>query len=448
MRKKSAIMSCKDNDDVLIYCSQRDNTGKKHRHYSGEHSDTTDNIVQAKEKLKSGHYSTLYIDFTHLDMAAKELMDWTGINCPEVTAAYLVRKISPDVTVEKWRVDSNAMFRHICGHQDPLTLPLNSLFDGVSKTTWVSIVMREFIAAREKTEKNKGHFALIIGAAGTGKYTLAQIAHCRSAREDNPFLFVNCKAEGKMNPVIWSESEREQFRQNVRNIMTLAQNGTLYFREIDYLDIEIQRELADILKTGLVAGVNGNTLEKFNGIIICSTRHNLEELVEIDECAEELFQLINENVVRIPSISDFKDEIVTLANDFVRHICLYYNIECKELTNDAKRMLSEHVWGRNIRELYETVKHAVDLCGGKLIKGENIRFEKIRSSDDAQNRKCRLKRALIAAEGCKVKAAELLGITRKSVHSWIREFNLPADYGKPKYKGKAVVTNRIPSKKK
>ena len=82
--------------------------------------------------------------------------------------------------------------------------------------------------------------------------------------------------------------------------------------------------------------------------IICSTCHNIEELVEIDECAEELFQLINENVVRIPSIFDFKDEIVTLANDFVRHICLYYNIKCKELTNDAKRMLSEQVWGRNI----------------------------------------------------------------------------------------------------
>lgn len=395
--------------------------------------DYVSSLEEAQKFLSSRAYSSLVADFSRLDYIGRELMLWAQTHSPETTVYYLSRSATPDVAAEVWTIDLNGMFRHKGYEHDILTPLLNTLFTEHPSNSWVTKISGEFMKIRRKLNNSRMGIILLIGAAGTGKYALTQIAHFRSTREHRPFVFLNCKFHGKMDAVRWSEKELELFRINIRNIMTAANGGTLYFHEIDHLPINVQHEIANILGMPLVRSANGRNLERFTGLVVCSTRHNLEEFVRVNEFDDDLFLRISENVIRIPSLSDNTAEIGHIAEEFLHNYCIIKMLPVKSFKKDALGLISGHVWGRNIRELFETIAHTVDLCDGRIIPPENILFEKPRhSSDETQNKRCRLKEALLAAKGNKSKAATALDISRKTLYEWIAEFGLGTSFGKPK----------------
>lgn len=447
MIKISDLSSPSTCSRILIYCAtdKGHDLIKESLCFQEDVIDYATTVDEAKAMLASARYSSLIADFTQLDFTGKELMLWTQSHCPNTKVFYLAHSATPDVDAEVWNVDLNGMFRHV-GHQhDSITPLLNTLLTEHPTNSWAANVSKEFMKVRKRLDNRRGGIILIIGASGTGKYALSQIAHFRSTRGDNPFVFVNCKYHGNMKAFQWSEQETSLFHINMRNIMTMANGGTLYFHEIDHLAMNVQNEIANILKSGLVNSPNGKNFEKFSGLIICSSRHNLEELVRVNEFSVSLFQTINENVVRLPSLSDYKDEIIPIAEEILSNYCVMKKIKVKSFTKDASSRIAKHVWVRNIRELYETVKNAVDLCEGMLLKGEHILFEVSRnSSDEKQSRRCQIKQALVEAKGNRTEAARILGVTRKTLYKWMEECDIPHKYGKPEhpYKSKKNQTDK------
>lgn len=235
-----------------------------------------------------------------------------------------------------------------------------------------------------------------------------------------PFVFVNCKNPNPSDNKVWNSAKRSDFIRNVNIIMSSAHKGTLYFHDIDCLELDAQLELADILKS-----LDAKT-QRLPGIIICSTRNNLEEQVNNGKCASSLFSAINNIVMRVPSLSDYKDEIDELADELLKKYCVSVNKSERMLSKSARESIKNFIWGYNVRELFGVLKHADAMTEeGKPLTEVDLRLAyKIDSDDDGTTRESRIRKALRKTGGIVSNAAAELGVSRKTLYSWLKMFKI------------------------
>lgn len=311
-------------------------------------AELAENVNSAKEMIATGKYSVVVIDFSNIDFTGNYLKIWILKNYPDLDTYYIAQNFPFEVAADAWKIDSMGMFRHDCGITDSLTQPLSLIVTENATTKWGASVQSQILRMHKQIKEDAGDIILMIGAAGTGKFSVAQIAHCRSNRKAHPFVFIDCKVHGKMKLDNWTERDSELFKKNLLRIMTKANHGTLYFHEIDHVDVRVQNILADILEKRLVMTSDGKNLERFKGLIVCSTRHNLEELVEVDDFSPRLLSMIDSNVMRIPSLSDYKRDIDIIAEELLQYHCLMQDKEVKILTSGGRKTLIQRGYGHAI----------------------------------------------------------------------------------------------------
>ncbi|GAC1472134.1 MAG: sigma-54 dependent transcriptional regulator [Desulfuromonadaceae bacterium] len=207
---------------------------------------------------------------------------------------------------------------------------------------------------------------LILGKTGTGKEVLARFIHAASPRAEAAFIPVNCGAltENLLESELFGH-ERGAFtgaNQTRRGIFELANHGTLLLDEIGDASPMIQVKLLRVLETGEFIRVGGERPIKTDVRVIAATNVDLEEAIREKIFREDLFYRLNVVRLEIPPLQLRSEDVPLLAEHFAR----LYNPQVR-LSPGALRLLQNHSWPGNIRELANVMRRAVVMCPNHTI---------------------------------------------------------------------------------
>lgn len=386
---------------------------------------------EAKEAISSDKYSCVIINNTSLDPAATGVSQFASAQKNLHCRMTIELNCLPNLTTETWKLGEDQLFHHTGQETDSLTLPLCSMFEDNTSLKWVERVRQQFKEIRFRLREMKFKPILLIGAAGTCKLSLAQIAHVRSTRRACPFIYANCKTGSSERSWPFAGMKAEElFRQNIESMMMQANGGTIYIHEIDKLDYNALKVLARIINNPTFTSPTGKNVH-FEGAIICSTRANLEELVSKKECPYQILQVLSGHIIRIPSLIDDPTDIPDIAAAMIKSICAIHKLPEKTLSNEAKESLTSFIWRKNLRELFHILSRTVTMVNRKLIRKDDLYFGTPSNPiGEYQNEGDRIKAAIDISNGDKKKAAEMLKVSRKTLYAHMRKLGIPTDYGK------------------
>lgn len=281
---------------------------------------------------------------------------------------------------------------------------------------------------------------LITGESGTGKELVAQAIHQCSGRTGK-FVPVHCSA--LPDNLIESElfgHERGAFTGAVemrKGRFELAEGGTIFLDEIGEIPLHIQVKLLRVLESRSFERIGGSETIVTDARVVAATNRDLKKMVEEGTFREDLFYRLDVVSLEIPPLRERKEDIPLL----VKHYLDVFNKENSKdigITETAMASLCAYAWPGNIRELRNCVERMVVLCRGKMIELENVPVD-VRegvtpgiaktvlaqpSCDLECNEKMLIERALNECKGNRTKAAEKLGISRRTLHRKLHTYNL------------------------
>ena len=281
---------------------------------------------------------------------------------------------------------------------------------------------------------------LITGESGTGKELVAQAIHQCSGRTGK-FVPVHCSA--LPDNLIESElfgHERGAFTGAVemrKGRFELAEGGTIFLDEIGEIPLHIQVKLLRVLESRSFERIGGSETIVTDARVVAATNRDLKKMVEEGTFREDLFYRLDVVSLEIPPLRERKEDIPLL----VKHYLDVFNKENGKdigITETAMASLCAYAWPGNIRELRNCVERMVVLCRGKMIELENVPVD-VRegvtpgiaktvlaqpSCDLECNEKMLIERALNVCKGNRTKAAEKLGISRRTLHRKLHTYNL------------------------
>ncbi|MCS6860029.1 MAG: sigma-54 dependent transcriptional regulator [Abditibacteriales bacterium] len=232
---------------------------------------------------------------------------------------------------------------------------------------------------------------LIEGETGTGKELIARALHQHSPRHRAPFLPINCGAL----PETILESELfghvkgafTDAKTNKKGLFEEADGGTIFLDEISETSPSTQVKLLRVLQDGEVRRVGSNTPIQVDVRIIAATNRLLKQHVAEGKFREDLYYRLQVIPIRIPPLRERKEDILPLAEHFLRMYNAKNNRDIKGLSREAQKLLLTYDWPGNVRELENAIERAVILCTGKEITPDD--FLGLIGGDGGQGKKAR-----------------------------------------------------------
>ncbi len=272
---------------------------------------------------------------------------------------------------------------------------------------------------------NTSSTVLIRGESGVGKDHLASVLHFLSQNRDEPLVKIDCAS--LPHELLESELfgyERGAFTgatHRKRGRMELAGHGTVVLDEIGTLTPEMQAKLLRVLEERTFDRLGGTKPVKLEARIIALTNVDLERAVAQHSFREDLFYRLNVVPLVVPALRERPKDVVPLAELFVQQLCEVHRRRKVSLSVDAKRTLENYAFPGNIRELRNMIERAVVLGTSQEITVEDLPAHVRQTSTLSRKPTLEdLERAYIAeildyTRGKKSRAAEILGITRKTL---------------------------------
>ena len=279
---------------------------------------------------------------------------------------------------------------------------------------------------------------LLEGETGTGKELIAQSIHQNSERARSPFIAVHCAslAANLLESELFGHEKGAFTGANEKRIgrFESSNNGTLFLDEIGEIDSSTQVKLLRFLENKTFERLGSSKPIQVDTRLICATNRDLANMVKKGEFREDLFYRLNVISIKLPSLSQRKDDIPILLNYYFRLFSQENNLPNIELSNETVRILREYKWPGNIRELRNFCENSLILNQGKRInpndldqkflpqentilkREDSVGFEEDSAFSIDINEKKLLRNALIKSSGNRTKAAELMGISRRTLH--------------------------------
>ena len=281
---------------------------------------------------------------------------------------------------------------------------------------------------------------LITGESGTGKELIAREIHCHSLRRNAPFVVVDCGA------LVETLFESELFG-HVKGSFTgahetkhgrfeVAEGGTIFFDEISNIGLNIQAKLLRTIQEREINRIGSSKAIKVDVRILAATNEDLADAIKKGKFREDLFYRLSVVPIHLPPLRERKDDIPLLVDHFLQK----YNKRAKKnitgVSSRALKALKEYDWPGNIRELENTVERAVVLSQGDGIELEDLMYHGIGTGATAPGsfsgnsktledmEKEYIKAVLQAQFGNKTRAAEILGIDRKTLWAKIKKYRI------------------------
>jgi len=209
---------------------------------------------------------------------------------------------------------------------------------------------------------------LILGESGTGKEVVAQSLHYRGPRGDHPFVAVNCAAltETLLESELFGH-ERGAFtdaRDTHKGKFELADGGTIFLDEIGDMSPGGQAKLLRVLEQKVITRVGGSQAIPVNVRIVAATNVQLAEAVRAKRFREDLYYRLNVVTLELPPLRERPEDIVPLAEYFLRQFCPQARRPVLELSAEARRRMLTHNWPGNVRELRNLMERVAFLSAG------------------------------------------------------------------------------------
>jgi DNA-binding NtrC family response regulator len=285
---------------------------------------------------------------------------------------------------------------------------------------------------------------LLDGESGTGKELVARAIHQLSPRSKQPLVIVHCAA---LSPTLLESElfghEKGAFTgAHERRIgrFELAQGGTLFLDEIGEIDASTQIKLLRFLGERTFERVGSNKTLTADVRLIAATNKNLEELVKAGTFREDLFFRLRVVEIVLPPLRERPGDIPLMARIFLREFARENNKPAADFTADAMEILMNHSWPGNVRELRTAVEHAVVLCRGEKISSRDlpvsVRAGSAAAAADPQRMLARndltvaeaekqlIVRALKETKGNRTRAAQKIGMSRRTLHRKLHAYQL------------------------
>ena len=217
---------------------------------------------------------------------------------------------------------------------------------------------------------------MIRGESGTGKELVARAIVTASARQDKPFISLNCAAlpEGLIETELFGHEKGAFTGADTARPghIELADKGTLFLDEIGSLGLSLQSKLLRVLQDHMVTRVGGKTLRKIDFRLIAATNDNLEEMVEAGRFREDLYYRIHVVPIQMPPLRERGGDVALLADHFLRVYCTANQTPLKRLEPEVLEILEEHAWPGNIRELENLIQRLVLMADGDVISAKHL----------------------------------------------------------------------------
>jgi DNA-binding NtrC family response regulator len=281
---------------------------------------------------------------------------------------------------------------------------------------------------------------LIWGESGTGKEMVARTLHERSPRARGPFVAVNCAAipETLLESEIFGH-ERGAFTgafERRAGCFELASGGTLLLDEIAEMAPATQAKFLRILQEGSVRRLGGKAEIAVDVRVLAATNKEPTRTVKEGRFREDLFYRLNVFSITIAPLRERPEDIPLLIDAFLEEFNTRYQREVKSVDEGARRTLLEHAWPGNARELRNVIERAVVVCDGDLLTTRHLPRELAAhppvaeagpgdapagmSLDESEKRL--ILRTLETTRGNKTRAAEVLGISVRTLHNKLHRY--------------------------
>jgi len=223
---------------------------------------------------------------------------------------------------------------------------------------------------------------LLLGERGVGKELIARCIH-DLGRRAGPFVAVNI-------PAIPRDLQEAELFGHEKGAFTGAedaregklaatQDGTLFLDEIGDTPLDLQAKLLRVLQEREYTPLGSNRTWRFRGRIIAATNRNLRKLVGDGRFREDLFDRLNVFPLRVPSLSERKEDIPLLADHFLQKYCAVLSRPPRSFSKEAVEELTGHPWKGNVRELENFVQRLAVLSPGKLLRRDDVARELARA---------------------------------------------------------------------
>lgn len=362
-------------------------------------------IENAIEMVKKGAYSYLIKPF-----AIKDLLENVARSLGQTEAARAQTRLRRDASFSHNRIIGAAR-------------PMRELLDLIGR------------AGRSTSN------ILITGESGTGKELVARAVYEASEKNKNEFVAINCAAI----PAELVESELfghtgQAFsgaRAPRAGLFETANGGTLFLDEIGELPLNIQPKLLRVLQENTIRRVGESREKTIDVRVIAASNRDLEKAVAAHEFREDLYWRVNVIHLHVPPLRERTFDVPLLVEHFLTKIANKQNAVPREIAPEALALLTAYSWPGNVRELENTVERAVALARGAILSIEDLPV-RIRSASGntsailqiAKSKRLTLdqlereyiQEILREVDGNKSRAAEILGVDRKTLYRKLDEY--------------------------
>lgn len=283
-----------------------------------------------------------------------------------------------------------------------------------------------------KTDAN----VLVIGENGTGKELIVKEIHNISGRADEAFVIID------LGSISESLFESEMFghtkgaftdaKEDKTGWFETASGGTLFLDEIGNLSFTMQSKILAAIQNRVIYKVGSKTPIPVNIRLICATNKNLEEMVSKNLFREDLYYRINTIIIEIPPLRDRGDDIILLAEHFLKEYAIKYEKFNLKFSSKTLGKLLKYSWPGNVRELRHTIEKAVILTDSNILTPEDFiialpsqqTLARETPSTFAEIEKQAIQIALKNNNGNVVKASKELALARQTLYNKMQKYNL------------------------
>lgn len=277
---------------------------------------------------------------------------------------------------------------------------------------------------------------LITGESGTGKELVARAVHYQSARATAPFVPVNCGGipENLLESELFGHMKGSftGATESRAGFFQTADGGTIFLDEISEMSPAMQVKLLRALQEKEVCMVGATRPQKVNVRIVSATNRDLVVLVKNDTFRADLYFRLNVIPIQIPPLRDRGDDVLLLIRHFAGRFSKEDGIPMPEFTERALASFNRYHWPGNIRELENTVQRLVIMSEGRTIDvadlpefmrsplphGEGL--DRTLAEVEAEH----IRHVITAADGNKTRAAQVLGVNRKTLREKMKQYGI------------------------
>ena len=438
-------------DDDLGMCGMLSDVLKE----EGFSVHTTGESFEASKILKKEEFDVIVTDLRMKGLKGLDLLE----------VAHKVAPMTPVIIITAFGTIESAIKAMKMGAYDYITKPfqMDELVLTVRKALENRLLKKEVIRLRKEVESrydfhqligkspsmqkiydlierisDSSSNVLITGESGTGKELVAKAIHYNGVRKEGPFVAINCAAI----PETLLESELFGYKKGAftdaksdkKGLIFEANEGTLFLDEITEMPLTLQAKLLRVIEDREVRPLGDTNSYPFDVRIISSSNRNIKSTIQEGRFREDLYYRLNVIDIQLPPLRERKEDIPLLVQHFINKFSQDLKKNISGVSEGALKIFLNYSWPGNVRELENVIQRAMTLSQHEVILPEDLPATVIQTPDKKlvekaleenftldQLEKEYIKKVLIEAGGNKSKAAEILGLDRKTLYRKLQE---------------------------